>query len=100
MSEARPSDTELVLSAYEAMLELEEPLTAIRDYAQALILIGVGLKDNLAGPIVRLAEHIAKTRNAVEEERARLFRALNPYRGEPGFPDDGNGEVEEAASDV
>lgn len=68
------------------MRELENPLTAIGDYAQALILIGIGLKEDLAGPIVRLADHIAKTRDAIEEERGRLFHALHPRRGEPGFP--------------
>lgn len=100
MSEASRSDAELVQSAYKAMLELEDPLSAIGDYAQALILIGVGLKDDLAGPIVRLAEQIAKARDAIEEERGQLFHALHPRRGEPGFPDDGNGDVEEAAGDV
>jgi hypothetical protein len=100
MREVRPSDAELVQAAYEAMCGLEEPLCAIRDYARAIELIGVGLKDDLSGPIVRLAEHIAQTRDAIEEERGRLFLALHPRRGEPGFPDDGNGEIEAAAGDV
>ncbi len=85
MSEACPSDAELVQSAYEATCELEEPLTAIGDYAQALILIEVGLKDDLAGPIVRLADHIAEMREAIEEQRGRLFCALHPRRGEFGL---------------
>jgi hypothetical protein len=45
----------------------------------------------------------SRKRETRSRKSGRLFHALHPRRGEPGFRssmEDGNGEVEEAAGDV
>ena len=39
-------------------------------------------------PVAKLAVLIEDTNDALEKQRAMLFHALHPCRGEPGFPDD------------
>ena len=81
---------------FDMVCEMEEPLLGIRDYAAALSMMAEDLDRPASGAVGRIARSIEETVESLEEWRGKLFHALHPRRGEPDFPDDGNGEAEEA----
>lgn len=94
-----PPDADLVKLAYETACEMEEMLGDIRDFAGALLLIARSLSREACDPVARLAVAIEDARDALEDERTKIFHALHPRRHEPDFMGH-NGEVEEAAVEV
>lgn len=87
---------------WDIVCEMEDPVEAISDYVDMLAIISCDndLQKEIASAISRLVQDMRPCVREIEELRGRLFHALHPRRGEPGFPDDGNGEVEPAAGDA
>lgn len=103
------SDTELIKIALDGVAGLEEPVTAIRDYASTLLFVACCrdmVSRELSSVLSRLSRDIQDAREQIEEERGNMCRLLHSHRharqhdDRDNHDDDGNGPIEPAAGDA
>lgn len=80
-----------------------EPLEAVRDYIKALNLMSFhpDMDDQFSRPLYRMTCDIEDTLDEIECEARKVCLLARKAVGHlPDLPDDGNGEIEEAAGDA
>lgn len=78
-----------------------EPLERAKAYVGALSIMSLdqGLDDHFSGPMYRLVSDVGELLDEIQKEVERVWRlGRKAVGGLPDLPDDGNGEVEEAAA--
>ena len=76
---------------FDLVAEMEDGLSAVRDFAGALELMTDAMGREIAAPVQRLAMEITKRVEGLEKQRGMLFRALHPNRARferVGWPGD------------
>lgn len=76
--------------------EMEDGLSAVRNFAGALELMADAMEPEIAAPVQRLAMEIVDRVDSLEKQRGRLFRELHPNRAHferVGWPDGPQGGV-------
>jgi hypothetical protein len=76
---------------FDLVGEMEDGLSAVRNFAIALELMASAMEPELAAPVQRLTMEITDRIDGLEKQRGMLFRSLHPNRARferVGWPGD------------
>jgi hypothetical protein len=110
-AEPVPSDEELVELAWKRIDDLEDPVDAIRELADAVAALALEVADSrLSHAVIRVAREINAYAEVVQDTHNDLRDRLRPHRYRPHLMtfklgnaeprDDDNGDVDEPAPDA